>query len=164
MDEYAKLNKLIYTYNKDLYKKLPYAWDKVETIKYLLKEIPELKTSYVKDFNKLTDFVIKDSFGHSSRNVYVFKKIGNDLYYEKLRKRNFNKISINRIISSCKKPFFEKNICINSLPYDIKVHVFFGKACFFYVYKKGTSYQKARYDKNCNYIPYSMFFYQTSFL
>ena len=57
----------------------------------------------------------------------------------------------------------ERNLIETKLPLDIKVHIFFGRVCFFYVYYKSNPKQKARYDKNQKYIPYNKLFLPQTF-
>jgi len=168
MSAYHHLYSLIYVVNRARYEKLPYCWNKYKTIMHLKEKIPELKTSFIKEIKSHVDidtdnFVLKNSFGHSSRNVYVFYKLSNNSYYELLRNKVFHIQSVQKIIKYFKNPFIENNFMVNKLPMDIKVHVFFGKVKFFYIYFKNKSKQKSRYDNKLNYIPYSEMFFPNSF-
>ena len=171
MSIYKRLNKLIYIDNRKRYSALSFAWHKMRTIKYLLTKIPDLPTSFIKEikfFNEIKDlnmFVLKNSIGHSSRNVYVLNKVQNDVYIEKIRNKLFTSKNLYNIISKFDSPFLEKQIGCKISPYDIKVHIFFGKICFFYVYKKShqNGFEKSRYDSNLNYINYNQMFHPKSF-
>ena len=159
---YKHLNFLIYKENRKRYSKLAYSWNKLKTIKFLLEKIPELQTSFIKEVKTINDidvptFVLKNSIGHSARAVYVFDKTG-DKYKERIRNKIYTLKNISDIIYNSTNPFIEKPIG-KKIPYDIKVHIFFGKICFFYIYKKGNFSEKARYDSDCNYIPYETMFY-----
>jgi hypothetical protein len=171
MNNYKQLNYLIYTDNRKRYTSLPYAWNKIRTIKYLLTKIPELPTSFIKEIKSFDEikglnvFVLKNSVGHSSRNVFVLDKIKNDVYIEKLRNKLFTSKHLSDIISKFDSPFLEKQVGCKISPYDIKVHVFFGKICFFYIYKKShhSGFEKSRYDGDLNYISYNQMFNSDSF-
>ena len=177
-NHYEILSNLIFVHNRKLYSKLNFAWDKTLTIQYLLFKIPDLKTSYISELKtnedivvlnlgKIKQFVLKNSFGHSARSVLVFKKVKNkkDLYFETIRNKYYTVKEIILIIKNFNRPFIERVMGTGSLPYDIKVHIFFGKICFFYIYKKGNKNEceKSRYDGNLNYIDYSKMFYPNSF-
>lgn len=170
MSKYQLFKDLIFSYNRKKYSQLPYAWNKVSTIKYLLEKIPELKTSFLKeikttdDIGSLTEFALKSTFGHSAREVFVLKKI-DGLYYDFIRKKKYSVLQLSKLILLLKKPFIEKRMGTRFVPYDIKVHIFFGKICFFYIYNKGynNKHSKARYDKNLKYIPYNKMFFPGSF-
>jgi hypothetical protein len=165
---YIKLNEMIYKENRKLYIELPFASNKWKTIKYLVQKIPDLPTSIireVKSINNIKDlnnFVLKNSIGHSAKNVYILHKIKPNTYYEKIRNKLFNTLQLSDIIKKSKNPFIEKQIG-KSLPYDIKVHIFFGKISFFYIYKKSNGKEKARYDSELKYINYEDMFYHDSF-
>lgn len=171
MSKYRLLNYLIFYCNKKRYCKLKYSWNKVETIKFLSNKIPDLKISFIKEVDKIEDILnyneiaLKSSYGHSSRNIYILKNINNTNYYDIVRKRVYSFAYLKNILSKLKRPYLEKKIGDRYVPYDIKVHIFFGRICFFYIYNKGykKSYSKARYDKNLKYISYSKMFYPNSF-
>jgi hypothetical protein len=168
MSAYNSLYSLIYVVNRARYEKLSYCWDKQKTIKHLTEKIPELKTSFIKEVKLPTDieldnFVLKNSHGHSSRNVYVFYKIADNIYYELLRKKTFHLQYIQRLVKMFKNPFIENNFMVSKLPIDIKVHVFFGKVKFFYMYFKDKKKYKSRYDSKLDYIPYPTMFLPNSF-
>ena len=55
MNNYKQLNYLIYTDNRKRYTSLPYAWNKIRTIKYLLTKIPELPTSFIKEIKSFDE-------------------------------------------------------------------------------------------------------------
>lgn len=167
MSNYQLLNSLIFSYNKKRYSQLKYAWNKILTIEYLKEKIPELKISFLKeiksinDIISLTEFALKSTFGHSAKDVFILKKNSDGLYYDIVRKKKYSIIDIIKIISNLKHPFIEKRLGTSYIPYDIKVHIFFGRICFFYIYNKGidNQYSKARYDKNLEYIPYNKMFF-----
>jgi hypothetical protein len=172
MDNYQKLHKLIFDYNKKRYSLFPFCWEKIKTIKYLLEKIPDLKTSFlteVKSFSEvdsnLTRLVFKDTHGHSGNSVYVLDKIKDGIYKDNIRNIIVDVNYLNRVSSKFKQPFIEKCIGFTSLPYDIKVHIFFGRICFFYIYgkKSKNGYEKSRYDNKCNYINYNLMFYPNIF-
>lgn len=169
MSEYNHLYNLIYKVNRARYEKLPYAWNKYKTIVYLKDKIPELNISLIKKVQTtyeiyINNFTLKNSFGHSGRNIYVFRKDETSgTYFELLRMKRYSRIQIEKIIRYFKDPFIEKNIMSNKLPIDIKVHIFFGKICFFYIYYKSNRKEKARYDKNLNYISYNKLFLPNTF-
>ncbi len=169
MSAYNHLYNLIYKVNRVRYEKLPYAWNKYKTIIHLLDKIPELKTSLIKPVCStlqihIDNFTLKNSFGHSGRNIYVLHKNDQyDYYYDLLRKKYFSKDNLEKIIRKFKDPFIERNIMKNQLPIDVKVHIFFGKICFFYVYNKSNGKHKARYDKNMKYINYNKIFFPNTF-
>ena len=165
---YIKLNEMIYKENRKLYIELPFASNKWKTIQYLLQKIPDLPTSIigeVKSINNIKDlniFVLKNSVGHSAKNVYILRKIKPNIYHEKIRNKFFNTSHLSDIIKKSRNPFIENQIG-KSLPYDIKVHIFFGKISFFYIYKKSNGQEKARYTSDLNYINYEDMFYSDSF-
>ena len=159
--DYQKLKWMIYDYNKKKYSKLKFSWNKSLTVQYLKSKIPELKTSFIKDIKTINDinknldtFVLKGAFGDSADNVYVFIKIDEYQFLENNRKKIVSKNNIANIIRRTKKPFIESNRGFINLPYDIKVHIFFGKICFFYIYEKNMK-QKARYDYDRNFINFN---------
>lgn len=162
--DYILLSYLIYNHNKSLYSKLNFSWSKNLVLKEMISKIPDLKTSYVKPLSKLEDidenlntFVVKGSFGDSADNVYVFMRKSKNIYYELNRKQLFMRGDIGRIIKKLRDPFLEKTRGTSKLPYDIKVHVFFGRICFFYIYDKNKKL-KARFDINKNYIDINKMF------
>ena len=171
MSRYQILNNLIFSCNRKRYSRLPYAWNKVATIKHLLEKIPELKTSFLKevknihDIGPLTEFALKSTFGHSAREVFILKRVSDGSYYDIVRKKKYSVTHIMKLILKLKQPFIEKRLGTKFVPYDIKVHIFFGRLCFFYIYNKGynNQYSKARYDKNLRYIQYNKMFFQGAF-
>jgi len=172
MNDYQRLRRIIFQYNKKRYTALPFCWNKIATIKYLSDKIPGLKTSFlteIKSFHdvdsKLRRFVLKNALGHSAHNVLVLDKVRDGLYYDKIRNKKYTTLNLINIVSKFKYPFIEKQLGTKFLPFDIKVHIFFGKICFFYIYKKGYSgrYEKSRYDSQLNYINYNQMFYPNAF-
>ena len=159
-NDYQKLHNIIYVYNKQKYSKLKFSWNKSLVLQHLISRIPELKTSYIKDIKSFDDidkeldtFVLKGSYGDSAANVYVLIKIDNDKFLENTRQQIMSKNEIVNVIKKTRGLFIEKNRGNINLPYDIKVHIFFGKICFFYIYEKNIC-QKARYNSNRKFIDY----------
>jgi hypothetical protein len=172
MSDYQRLHRIVFIHNKNRYTALPFCWNKIQTIKYLTKEIPGLNTCFIKEIKSFQDvsvnlkrFVLKNAFGHSAREVLVLDKVKDGLYIDKIRKKHYSTANLINIVSKFKYPFIEKQLGTKFLPYDIKVHIFFGNICFFYIYKKGNngSYEKSRYDKKLNYINYNQMFYPGMF-
>ncbi len=168
-DDYQKLKWLIYDHNKKKYSKLKFSWNKSLILQHMKSKIPELKTSFIKNIQTINDidndldtFVLKGSFGDSADNVYVFIKINEDQFLENNRKKIMNKKNIENIIKKTRKPFIESNRGFINLPYDIKVHIFFGKICFFYIYEKNIK-QKARYNSNRKFINYNKIYNRNYF-